>query len=66
MAYLEVSRPGVKSEPQLPAYATAATAVRDPSHICDLHCSSQQRQILNLLSEARDGTHILKETTPGP
>ena len=28
-------------------------------HICDLNHSSQQRQILNPLSEARDQTHIL-------
>ena len=26
----------------------------DPNHICDLYHSSQQRQILNTLSEARD------------
>ena len=56
---MEVPRLGVKSELQLPAYATA-TATRDPSHICDLHHSSQQRQILNPLSEARDQTHNLK------
>ena len=40
---------------QQPAYPTA-TAVPDPSHICDLHHSSGQHQILNLLSEARDRT----------
>ena len=49
---------GVESELQLPAYTTA-TATPDPSHICDLHHSSQQRRILNLLSEARDRTHNL-------
>ena len=37
------------------AYARA-TAKPDPSRICDLHHSSQQRWILNPLSEARDGT----------
>ena len=37
----------------LPAYATV-TAMPDPSRICDLHHSSQQCQILNPLSEARD------------
>ena len=36
----------VKSKLQLLAYTTA-TATRDPSHVCDLHPSSQQRWILN-------------------
>ena len=40
------------------AYATA-TATPDLSCICDLHHSSQQRQILNALSEARDGIRNL-------
>ena len=31
----------------------------DLSHICDLHHSSQQRRILNPLSEARDRTRNL-------
>ena len=38
-----------KSELQLPAYSTA-TAMPDPSHVCDLHHSSRQRRILNPLS----------------
>ena len=42
-------------EPQLLAYATA-TATPDPSHLCDLHHSSWQHQILDSLSEARDRT----------
>ena len=42
------------------------TAMPDPSHICDLQCSLWQQQILNSLSEARDHTHILMETTLGP
>ena len=46
---------GVESEVKLPAYATA-TARPDPSHVCDLHHSSWQRQILNPLREARDQT----------
>ena len=29
---------------------------RDPSHVCDLHHSSRQLQILNPLSDARDRT----------
>ena len=49
----EVPRLRVKSELQLPAYTTA-TAMPDPSHICDLRHSSRQRRILNPLSEARD------------
>ena len=53
MQHMEVARLGVESELQLPAYATA-TAMPDPSHICDLHHSSLQRQILNTLSRARD------------
>ena len=52
----EVSRLGYKSELQLLAYTTA-TAMQDPSCIFDLHHSSQQHQILNPLSKARDGTH---------
>ena len=53
--HMEGPRLGVESELQLPAYPTA-TATQDPSHICDLHHSSQQRQKLNPLSEARDQT----------
>ena len=56
--HLEVPRLGVELELQLPAYATA-TAMQNPSHVCDLHHSSQQHQILNPLSEARDWTHNL-------
>ena len=36
-----------------------ATAMRHPSRICNLHHSSQQRQFLNPLSEARDRTYNL-------
>ena len=63
--HVEVPRLGVKSELQLPAYTTAR-ATQDLSHIFELHCSLQQRQILNLLSEARDSAHILTETRSGP
>ena len=55
---MEVPRLGVQSELQLPAYATA-TAIQDPSRICDLHHSSQQCRVLNPVSEVRDGTHKL-------
>ena len=51
--HIEDPRLGVFSELQLLAYATA-TAMPDPSCICDLHCSSQQCWILNPLSGARD------------
>ena len=37
--HMEVPRPGVELELQLPAYTTA-TAVPDLSHVCDLHHSS--------------------------
>ena len=59
---MEVSELGVESELQLPATATAA-AVPDPSHICNVHRSSQQRQILDPLNEARDQTCILMDTS---
>ena len=55
MQHMEVPRLGVKSELQLLAYVTA-TAIQDPSHICDLHHGSRQCRIFNPLSEARDGT----------
>ena len=58
---MEVARLGVKLELQLPAYATA-TAVWDPSRVCDLHHGSGQCQIPNQPSEARDQTHILMDT----
>ena len=55
---MEIPRLRVKSELQLPAYTTAV-AVQDPSHVRDLHHISQQRRILNPLSEARDQTRHL-------
>ena len=51
--HMEVARPGVELEPQLLANTTA-TAMQAPSHVCNLDHSSQQRWILNPLSEARD------------
>ena len=47
-------------ELQLLAYATA-TAMMYPSCICNPHHSLRQGWILNLLSEARDGTRILMD-----
>ena len=52
---MQVPGLGVKLELQLLAYATT-TAMPDLSRFCDLHQSSQQHQILNPLSEARDQT----------
>ena len=60
LRHMEVPRLEVKSELQLPAYTTA---MWDPSHICDLHHSSWQHGIPNPLSEARDRTHVLMDTS---
>ena len=60
--HMEVPRLGVKSELQLLVYATA-TATQDPSCICDVHHSSQQHQIPNQMSEVRDWTWILRDTS---
>ena len=62
---MELPRLGVELELQLQA-CTTATAMPDPSHICDLHPSSGQHQILNPLSEAGDRTHVLMDTSWGP
>ena len=59
---MEVPRLGVKSELQMQAYATA-TAMLNPSRVCDLRHSLRQCQILNPMSEARDRTRILKDTS---
>ena len=53
--HMEVPRLVVESELYPLAYTTA-TATQDSSHVCDLHHSSWQCQILNPLSEARDQT----------
>ena len=42
--HVEVPRLGVELELQLLTYATA-TAMQDPSQICDLHHSLRQRQM---------------------
>ena len=59
---MEVPSLGVELELQLLVYATA-TATWDLSSVCDLHHSSQQRWIPHPLSEARDKTCILTETS---
>ena len=56
--HMKFPRLGFELDLQLPANVTA-TAMPDPSHVCGLHNSSQKRQILNPLSEARDQTRIL-------
>ena len=58
--HMEVPKLGVELELSPMAYATA-TAMQDPSHICNLHHSSQQRQILTPQSKARDRTYILMD-----
>ena len=59
---MEVLRLGVKLELQLLAYTTA-TAMQDLCRICNLYQSSWPRQILTLLSEARDWTYILMDAS---
>ena len=59
---MEIPRLGVESELQLLTYTTA-TATQDLSPVCDLLHSSQQRRILSPLSETRDGTCILMDTS---
>ena len=61
---MEVPKLGVKSELQLLNY-TIATATRNPSNISNLHRILQPHRILNPLSKARDGTHIVMDTMSG-
>ena len=62
LQHMDFPRPGTESELQLLAYAIA-TAMPDPSRICNLHHSSWQHWILNRLGRARDGTHVLTDTS---
>jgi len=62
LQHMEVPRRGVESELQLPAYATTR-ATWDPSYIYHPYHSSEQCQILNSLSKARDQTSILMDTS---
>ena len=59
---MEVPKLRVESELQLLAYATA-TATQDPSHIWNLHRSSPQPRIPHPLSEAKDQTQVLMDTS---
>ena len=56
--HIAVPRLGVQSQLWLLAYSTA-TAMQDPSQICNLHHRSLQHQNLSPLREARDQTHNL-------
>ena len=60
LQHMEVPKLGVESELQLPA---TATAMWDPSCVCNLYHSSQQCRIPNPLSEARDRPCILTDTS---
>ena len=60
---MEVPRLGMESELQLLAYTTTATATPDLSCICKLCHSLQQCWIPNPLSETRDQTCILMDTS---
>ena len=61
---MTIPRLGVESELQLLAYATApAPPMIDLSHICDLHHSFVAMADPKALSEARDGTRILMDTS---
>ena len=62
LRHMEVPRLGVTSELQLLAYTTA-TAMRDLSCIYNLHHNSRQCLIPDPLSEARNQTHILMDTS---
>ena len=60
--HMDVPSLGLGLDLHLPAYS-AATATQDFSRVCNLHHSSRQRQVLNSLSEARDRTHNLMDTS---
>ena len=63
--HMKVSRIGVKSALSPPTY-TRATAMQDLSHVCNLHHSSWQCQILNPLRKVRDQTCLLIDTSQIP
>ena len=60
--HMEVPRLGVQSGLKPPA-CTTATATLDLSRICGLQHSSQRCPILNPLSEAKDRTRVLTDTS---
>ena len=58
-------RPGIKPTSIwiLVAAYTTVMATSDPSSICDLRCSLWQHQTLNPLSEARNPTWVIMDTS---
>ena len=62
LQHAEFLKLGIKLKLQLLVYTTATTSW-DPSHICNLHHSSQQCCILNPQSKARDPNCILMDTS---
>ena len=60
LRHTEIPSLGIKAELKLQAYTTA-TAIQNPSHICNLCYSLWQQQILNLLSQ--DQNCIIKNTS---
>ena len=64
LQHMEVLRLGDKLE-HMRAYTTV-TAVQDLSHVCNLYHSLWQCQILNPLSQDRDRTCILMDTSRIP
>ena len=61
--HLEVPRLGVNRSCSCQLADVTATATTDPSRVCNLHHSSQQCQILNPGSEARDQTRVLMDSS---
>ena len=61
--HMYISRIGVESSQSFSCLLTPVTAIRDWSHICDLHHNSQKCQVLNPLGKARDQTWVLMDTT---
>ena len=64
LRHTEIPRLEAEAELQLPAYTTAAAP--DMSHICNLHHSLWQHQVLNPLNKVSDQTRILMDPTLGP
>ena len=62
LQHTEVPRLQGELELKLLVYVTA-TAMWDPSHICNLYQSSRQCWILSPLSKARDRIYILMDTS---
>ena len=62
LRHTEVLRQGVESELHVQVYTTAI-ATRNPSPVCNLHHSSQQHQILSPLSEIRNQTRVLMDSS---